>query len=339
MSSEPSTPGRLRSSAPLRILAFVALLSLTLVVCGEVLERVMRKLDTNLTKVEEMMAFEDRSFDVLYIGDSTTLEGVNPAVIDAALGTESYNLATGGQSLLESEMVLRHYLASNEKPRVLMLGVYVNISEYASWMNPAIYLQLSGEHRALYAAKIEEQQDEALDRSYPIFNRVKAYRNRRAVEHMIKYAIQGEKRLPRYHQGHLALELSSEPDLGPEHSVADIDRALASFLGLCEDEGIEVLLFEPPNHPGYSELSHGRAEKVAQVEQLAAGRRFRSFNDRGSLDYAKEEWVNLNHLNARGARRFSEEQLAPYLAHELERQSRSEVHAIESSVRRGDRPN
>ena len=277
----------------------------------------MRRLDPNLAKIEEMMAFRGESFEALAIGDSTTLEGVNPEVLEEKLGIESYNLATGGQSPLESEMVLRHYLSRNEKPRLVLLGVNVNIDGYASAMNPSIYLGLSPEHRAEYARKVREVSAAPLDRSYPLFNRVKAYRHRRAIEHLIKFAIQGEGRRPRFLRGHLALEVSSMPSLPPVHEVSDDSEELEGFLALCREEGIAVLAFEPPNHPGYSSGSLGREEKLAWVVQRAAddpNLEFRSFNDEGSLSYAKEEWVNLNHLNAAGARRFTEQQIVPYLA-------------------------
>ena len=119
----PSRNGRWSRYA-LRAAAFLALVAIVLVLLGEALEATMLALDANYPKIAQMMALRGEHNDVVYLGDSTTLESVNPAVIDEQLGIQSYNLATGGQSAVESEVVLREYLAHNERPRLVVLGLY-----------------------------------------------------------------------------------------------------------------------------------------------------------------------------------------------------------------------
>ncbi len=316
--------GRKKSPASgFRALVFFALVVLTLLVLGEVLEEVMFRLDYNYPKVRQMMALRGERHDVVYLGDSTTLEGVNPAIVDEQLDVSSYNLATGGQSPIEAEIVLRHYLAHNDRPRLVMLGVYINqpgSEDVTGAINPNVYLRLTDSLKELYHRRVNEATGEPLPLSFRLFNVVKAYRYRTAVDRLVKFIVAGRSRIPELIQGHVTFDFTRGANLGVGHSVRTELRCLDDLLALCKDKGMPVLMFEPPNHPGRSELSRGRADfldellSYTDVESTVV---FRSYNDEGSLQYAKDEWFGLDHLNRRGAARFTREQIVPYLAQYL----------------------
>jgi hypothetical protein len=79
-------------------------------------------------------------------------------------------------------------------------------------------------------------------------------------------------------------------------------------------------MFEPPNTPGTSNATTNRPQLLAAIDARVRERKhvtFRSFEGAGALDYAKDEWSGRNHLNRKGAVRFSRDQLAPYLRAQL----------------------
>ena len=157
---------------------------------------------------------------------------------------------------------------------------------------------------------------------YRLTNHLKAYLHRTAVERVIKYVIAGEARIPNLIRGHVAFDYSRPVNLGARHDVRVTWDGLPELLDFCRQQDLPVLIFEPPNNPGFSELSVGRTEALANLRALIDSDpdiTFLSFNDEASLAYADNEWLGLNHLNARGAARFSSEQLAPYLAELLHR--------------------
>ena len=310
----------------MRAAAFVALSLVVVFLVGEVLDRVSW-VNPNTPKIREVLALEGETNDVLYLGDSTTLDGVNPVEIESATGARGYNLASGGQSLLDAEMLLRHYLEHNAKPRMVMLGLFVNRSDPARELNPEIFFGLPSTMRGLMWEKADEQAMTNATLSFRVFNWFKAYRYRTNITHLLDYLqktlISKESRAKRFVRGHLALDYTKKEKrvASTERSIAQLNEVgLDSFLAFCSEQQIPVLLFEPPNTPGFSEITQGRSMILAGIEQRVRARRnlrFRSFNDLNSLTYASDEWSGRNHLNSKGAIRFSREQIAPFLQEAL----------------------
>lgn len=304
-------------AAPIRgIATFALLLAASLTLIGEALRAGALHLDANVAKVQELAAMEGAAHDVLAIGDSTTLEGVDAEAMTAGLGLSAYNLATGGQSFLTSELVLERHLRKNPAPRIVLFGVYVNRARDGAPIQPDLYMSLPEDLRRRYRERYADHSGDGLPRSYDVFNRLPAYRYRGTIDRALKAALVGADRIPSLVRGQARMADSRAAELGPSHDIHFDGQAVVSFLDLCEEKGLRVAMFEPPNHAGYSALSEGRAEALALLESLAAERSgvtWRSFNDGGSLEYATEEWVGLNHLNVRGARRFTDEQLTPWV--------------------------
>lgn len=311
----PAAAGPTR--APVRAIAAFALgLVASLLVIGEALRAGALRLDANVAKVRDLAAMEGAAHGVLAIGDSTTLEGVDAEAMTAGLGASTYNLATGGQSFLASELVLERHLRRNPAPRLVLFGVYVNRARDGAPMQPDLFLSLPDDLRSEYRARYADLFGDGLPRSYGVFNRLPAYRYRGTVDRALKAALVGAARVPELVRGQARMEDSRPAALGPPRDIHFDAAALESFLDACAARGLEVAMFEPPNHPGASERSRGRDEALAHVERLAAERpgvHWRSFNDAGSLAYDADEWIGLDHLNARGARRFTEAQLTPWV--------------------------
>jgi hypothetical protein len=305
-----------RRGRSLRAAAFALLVAATLWITGELLESLAMSLDFDLLKVREMMSLQGETNDILYLGDSTTLDAVNPAVVDEILGTRSYNCASGQQRLSASEMILRHYLKNNARPRLIVYGLFVNSPRGGSHVNLAVYESLGPDLRRLYCQRMLEQRGNPVTWSDAAINSIKAYRYRDAIAYGIKYLIMGEKRRPKFVQGHLAIEMSRSIGSEAAREVLAEPPGIGGLLQYCADQRLPLLIFEPPNTPGYSADTKGRGEVLAYLQ---AGVRqdplvaFRSFNDEGSLPYASDEWYVLNHLNAKGAIRFTREQLVPYI--------------------------
>jgi len=303
--------------APVRAIALFTLgLAASLLLIGEALRAGALRLDANVAKVRDLAAMEGAAHDVLAIGDSTTLEGVDAEAMTAGLGASTYNLATGGQSFLASELVLERHLRRNPAPRLVLLGVYVNRARDGAPMQPDLYLSLPEDLRGEYRDRYRGLSGDGLPRSYGVFNRLPAYRYRGTVDRALKAALVGAARVPELVRGQARMEDSRPAELGPPRDIHFDPAALASFLDACDERGLEVAMFEPPNHAGASERSRGRQEALAHIERLAAGRpgvHWRSFNDAGSLAYDADEWIGLDHLNARGARRFTDAQLTPWV--------------------------
>lgn len=64
----------------------------------------------------------DRQCDVVVFGDSTAMTGINPDVVEQQTGLQTCNIAvTNAVMAVTGNMTLDHFLAHNDRPRVILL--------------------------------------------------------------------------------------------------------------------------------------------------------------------------------------------------------------------------
>ncbi len=303
----------------MKMAAFVAVNLVVVWGAGLALERLALRFDYNVPKVREMMALQDQSFDTIVLGNSVAQQSFDPTVVDPIAGSSSYNMASGGQGFLSAELILRQYLRHNEAPERVVIGVFVNRGSDAAALSPEIWTWLESPERALYRERYPIYEESWVPLSFPVFNAVPAFRYRKALDEGFKFLVAGDTRVAEYHRGFLATRyhLNGPPHLDPVEAVLDAE-GLLRVIDVATAAGADVLLYEPPSHPGLSELTPARAEILAELEKIARDNPrilgFQSFNDDSGLTYAHEAWSGTNHLTVGGAERLCIEQLGPWLA-------------------------
>jgi hypothetical protein len=274
---------------------------------GRLLQSATARFDFSEPKLRESLKFSNTQLDVAFFGDSLTLEGVNPDAIDRTLHTRSYNFALGDPSIVESEMHLSNFLQHNPKPRLVALGIYLNIPNKPVAARPTLYFGLPADLRLEYRDELLKYEGDKIDRSFIVFNLVPAYRYRNVIDLVLKSLLSKDNQRPTFVKGQAQVTFFREPYLGRKHESVFKTDELESFIRLCEEEQVPLLLFEPPNHPGYSELTSNRTALLNDLSHLIArhpGVRFVSYNNSIFVP-AHKDWVNLNHLNAAGSAKFS----------------------------------
>jgi len=302
-----------------RLFLWVIMVLFTVGTVGVVLNKTTNRYDFTEPKLHESLTFHNEHFDVIYFGDSLTLEGFNPAVIDADLSSRSYNFALGGASVLESEIQLRHFLRTNQKPRLVVLGIYINNPTKPAGVRPTLYFGLSRDLQSFYRDRLSNHSGATIDRSFIFFNSVPAYRYRNAIDLIIKSAVSRDDQRPNFVQGQARVSFSRQPYLGGQHESTFDMSELRDFAQFCREQQLPLLLIEPPNHPGYSNLTSNRSSILREIWKLTdldSNVRFLSFDDRGD-QFRADEWVNLNHLNEKGSVIFSH-LVSAALEHEIE---------------------
>jgi hypothetical protein len=72
--------------------------------------------------VDEKLSARRLNADILFVGDSSLLMGLEPEVIKQRTGLSAYNLGVPGEAFcMASEVLLRSYLANNRTPKLLIL--------------------------------------------------------------------------------------------------------------------------------------------------------------------------------------------------------------------------
>jgi len=309
-----------RNQRLLRSAGWLLGLVLVLWAVGAVLTRVAILVDPNEAKVDELTSLQHQNFDVVFLGNSVTYQGINPATIDEACHTTSYNLALGGSSAIEQKILLERYLAENKPPRLVVIGVTPNLGEFGEDLRPTIFLRLSAEQREDYQRYLEAIGRPRLGWVEDLLNRFPAYRHRRAIEPLLKYLMRGASRKPTCVQGHLTLNESGKiPDRWPAREAGMDFDGLRALLETCAKEKLRVLVVELPNTPSFNESVKNRDKILAELKSLVAAQpnaKFISFNAADAPQFDRKDWFGVNHFNSPGAVKFSKI-LAPYIKEEL----------------------
>lgn len=311
-----STPRAIRLS-----ILWSTLLIVLISAIGKGLEQVDFHLDFGEAKILHMMSLRDQQNDVVYLGNSICCQGVNPQVIDEAIGINSYNLALGGSSLTESELVLRHYCEQNHPPQLVVIGITPNRTNGIEIVRHSLLKQMSLSLQQLYKSRCRDY-DIELSLGVELLNNIPIYSHRNATEHIWKYLIDGQSRVPHYIQGHLILTLSRPPPKQyPNHQATLNVKALECLLDYCKTKSISVVLYEPPMSESFNNSTTGRDLIDLQIEELLENYpsvKLLNMNRKAVLDKIESsDWVNLNHLNKSGASKFSRlfaDELKPHIA-------------------------
>jgi hypothetical protein len=140
-----------------------------------------------------------------------------------------------------------------------------------------------------------------------LFNHVPAYRYRNTIDLVVKSLLSRDDQRPSFVKGQARVAFFREPYLGREHESVFSAEELESFIRFCQEQQLPLVLFEPPNHPGYSDITSNRSRVLDDVSRVVAkyqATRFLSYNG-PSFSLLKKDWVNLNHLNTSGSIKFS----------------------------------
>jgi len=285
-----------------KLVIFTLVLVALIVALGELFRGLALRFDPNEPKVVDVLKLKDKDYDILFMGNSVTQQGVNPAIIDSVLGTNSYNMAMGGGSILENELILRNYLISNEKPKLLVYGIFVNEVRWGGILRPTFRYNFDKSIRTYYRKRTNKS---LTKRNLTTnLNIVPLYRYRVALEHALKFIIDPKGRNYTYYKGFLRTKVVKKvPDVAPKHQAGINEKDYPSFMNFVKSKGINTLIIELPNSKSFNEATLGR-DSVLQTIKNHSDLEFLSFNHNVE-QYTPEMWVGINHFNVKGADKFS----------------------------------
>lgn len=84
-------------------------------------------------KIYEISKFENKSFDVIVLGNSMALDGIDAEYLTKN-GLSTYNLSVAGNHVSTSLFLLEDYINKNKKPKMVVVGLSSAIGK--SYLNP-----------------------------------------------------------------------------------------------------------------------------------------------------------------------------------------------------------
>ncbi len=84
-------------------------------------------------KIHEISSFENKSFDIIVLGNSMALDGIDAEHLTKN-GMSTYNLSVAGDHVSTSLFLLEDYIKKNKKPKMVVVGLSSAIGK--SYLNP-----------------------------------------------------------------------------------------------------------------------------------------------------------------------------------------------------------
>lgn len=252
--------------------------------------------------------------DVIICGASRSFVGVNPELLEKEIGLSSYNISLNGSRLGAQLPLLKLYLKTNSKPKIIIqeLGMY-SLSIDEKIFAPYKFLPHLNRDELYNGLKILDSQL-WVNKYIPLFNLT--YFNTDLQKLLIKdYGIQFENKgdyLEKgFHPNPSEWSIDEENFLRHPYGIYnEIDEIaqglLLELVTLCKNENIKLIFINTPEYYKILPLYKYRDRKMEIFKNIA------NENDIEFLDYSQHElskergyFYNFTHLNKNGANEFS----------------------------------
>lgn len=261
--------------------------------------------------------------DVLFLGSSRVLRHIDPRVVDSICHVDSYNLGVEGMNIPELRMMLRVCIGRGKAPKVLVLNIDPsNLQTEQVFFDLPDLLDYAARDTVVYHAMAEVQciyrdrwkyQCYRLQR-YAAINdgfKVDALSEGEEKFHRRIVALWGDTVAGGGYKGYRPkCEDYHEPKM-PSFRVPWQTRGfglLRDVIHTCRENDIKVVLVTAPMYKDYGSLFENADSLAAGIAMLAREENVVYFNRmRDSVSMDKANFINIDHLNCRGAALYSAE--------------------------------
>jgi hypothetical protein len=257
------------------------------------------------TKIYEMSTFEKKKFDIIVLGNSMALDGIDADYLSKN-GISTYNLSVAGDHVSTSLFLLKDYLKKNEKPKMVVVGLSSAIGK--SYLNPIPFSNPEVEffyHPNLVSnftnPPLLNFQWLAVDLIKILIS--KDHRNATMVLGQWKT----QKVIP---DGSIFKDVASKP-------IDYRDPYLLEIVSLCKDQEIKLVLAELPGSSSnqnnlpfeyWATLKNHTSQKVYNLNRNAVASKILN---------SASDWLAQDHLNQNGGKKITTLLLDSVLSKEM----------------------
>jgi hypothetical protein len=279
-----------------RFFCFVFCLVLGFVVANLIFLWALPKIDWNFEKAQEAFNFKNESFEVLVLGNSTALDGINTEMLSRFFGP-TYNFSIGGASLETNYIQLSKYLRENHKPSkvlVFLSSCHLNYNKEQE-VNPIIDHYYTESNRFLSLADI------------PLFKFrwlfIEDFKLLLSEEHRNAKIVNGQLRLAKtVPDDTMADEVSVLKCLTVDTYSSRGYHFLDMISELCSTNKIEMIAFEMPCWQKYQNNCKDLVVEYGEERQIYNLNRADMC---ASVLSPQGDWLSENHLNFSGSNKLT----------------------------------
>lgn len=250
----------------------------------------------SFNKAYEVSRFENKKFDAIILGNSMALDAVDASYLSRN-GISTYNLSVAGNHVSTSLLLLEDYLAKNQKPRYVVVGLSSAIGK--SYLNPVPFANPEVDffyHPSLWHNIINP----------PLLNfqwlAVDLLKIMISKDHRNASMELGQWKTKKIIPDQSALAKSNNPIISYD------DPYLKKILEICDQNKIELILTElPGSRANRNNLPFKSAYTLSNGKDITI---YNLNNDKVSealIDPGKD-WLAADHLN-----QFGGEKITAYL--------------------------
>jgi len=271
----------------IKILVF----SILFIIANYVYLEIIKKNDWNLSKAIEINSFKNKEFDLIVLGNSLVLDGVDCSFLTKK-GTSSYNFALGGENLKSIYIQLIYYLKENKQPKAIFLGLSSMINSYSrndESIHPIISYSYGLNHFSINNLPMIQFKWLAMENLKKIVSK-----NHRDAK-IVLGQLQIKRKVPdvSIYKSNMRKSLSFDEYKGAKY--------LFKIDSLCKKDSIKLIIAEMP---GYKKTQNnipiGPNYIISDNDSITVY----NLNNRvlcSELFNDKNDWLGNNHLNQFGA--------------------------------------
>jgi len=276
-----------------RSVFFVLTFCLFFILINTVYLVIIAKTDWDFKKRLESLNFKDPEFDLLVLGASLAMDGVDTEYLTSK-GIKSYNLAIGGSSLKTNYLQLEEYLSLySHRPTTVLLGTNSHLESFND----------NGVHPIV----------EATTKGYkPRVSDIPIIKFKWLGFEFLKKIVSAKHRQARLSYGQLKFDKTVSDITSFNNLTLSLEKYesldwMGNLANLCVQYGIKLIVIDMP---GYNET---RNESCIGPYKLnfnnGTSADLYNFNSKSFCEIFNPEsdWVGKSHLNSRGAGKLTEE--------------------------------
>lgn len=253
---------------------------------------VLLNFSLGFNKVYTVSKFENKNYDVIVLGNSMALDGVDASYLSAK-GIKTYNLAIAGNHVSSSLMMFEEYLKKNKAPKTVLIGLSSAVGQ--SYLNKVPYNNPGVDY--FYKPSFWNN-----IKNPPLLNFQWL-----AVD-MIKIVISKDHRNAKMVDGQWRTQkvIPDNSVLNPSKHKNNIDYSnpfLNKLIILCKEKKINIVLVEMTGSRAsrnnlpfifYAQLADKSKTKIYNLNNAEIG---------NSIVNSKTDWLSADHLNVYGAKK------------------------------------
>ena len=256
-------------------------------------------------KIYEISKFENKSFDVIVLGNSMALDGIDAEYLTKN-GLSTYNLSVAGNHVSTSLFLLEDYINKNKKPKMVVVGLSSAIGK--SYLNPVPFT--NPEVEFFYHPKLISNvtNPPMLNFQWLAVDLLKIILSK---DHREATMVLGQWKTKKVIPDGSAYKNTSSK------SIDYRDPYLLEIIALCQKQGVKPIVIELPGSNGNQnslplnylvKLKNGATQQVHNLNNNAVA---------SKIINPATDWLAQDHLNQNGGTKITTYLLDQVLSKEL----------------------